>query len=154
MQLSAVTIRQAAIGDLDAIAPLFDAYRQFYGRPSDVAAARAFLLERFRHAESVIFVAFHGDEAVGFTQLYPSFSSVSLAPTYVLNDLFVAPAARKLGAGRQLLDAAVEFARAMGAAELSLETGITNRPAQALYESRGWRRDDEFCVYHLELKGY
>ncbi len=150
--MNVVTVRQATIGDLELLAPLFDGYRQFYGQPSDVAAARAFLLERFRHAESVIFVAFHAEEAVGFTQLYPTFSSVSLARTYVLNDLFVAPTARQLGAGRRLLDAAAEFARSIGAVRLSLETAITNSAAQGLYEACGWQRDDEFYVYNLEIE--
>ncbi|HSY08238.1 MAG TPA: GNAT family N-acetyltransferase [Steroidobacteraceae bacterium] len=146
-----IAIHQATISDLDRIAPLFDGYRQFYGQRSDVAGARAFLLERFGHSESVIFVASRDGAAIGFTQLYPSFSSISLARIYVLSDLYVVSAARKLGAGRLLLEAAAKFARSLGAHQLTLETAVTNRTAQALYEACGWVKDTEFYVYQLTL---
>jgi hypothetical protein len=95
-----IQVRQASVTDLEALVPLFDGYRQFYGKPSDIPLARAFLLERFEHNQSVIFIATQPDgSAVGFTQLYPSFSSVSAARTFLLNDLFVAPAARRSGVG-------------------------------------------------------
>ena len=149
--MSAV-IRQATIDDLDKIAPLFDAYRQFYRQPADLDCARDFLRARFAHHESVIFVAL--DESVaalGFTQLYPLFSSVRTVRTYLLNDLFVAPAARKQGVARSLLAAAADFARANGAASLSLSTAIDNVPAQKLYAALGWKRDEDFCEYNLQL---
>jgi ribosomal protein S18 acetylase RimI-like enzyme len=147
-----VNVRQAEIGDLDALAPLFDAYRQFYKRPSDIAQAREFLFQRFQHSQSVIFIA-HDDEgaAVGFTQLYPLFSSLTLARTFVLYDLFVAPRARRSGAGRQLLRAAADYGRAVGAGALELSTATDNTPAQRLYESEGWVRDTAFYVYGLSL---
>src|SRR5258708_28943950 len=50
-----VTVRQATIFDLDLIAPLFDAYRQFYRKPSDLGLARRFLLERLQHNQSIVF---------------------------------------------------------------------------------------------------
>nr|MDP9280734.1 GNAT family N-acetyltransferase [Chloroflexota bacterium] len=145
-------IRRATTTDLDAAAPLFDAYRQFYGQRSDVAAARAFLEERLRRDESVIFLAVadeDGGEALGFTQLYPSFSSVSLRRLWILNDLFVAPNGRRGGFGRRLLERAREWAIETEAKGLVLATAVTNRAAQALYESCGWQRDDEFQHYHL-----
>ena len=145
-------IRRATISDLDDAAPLFDAYRQFYGQRSDVAAARAFLNERLRRDESVIFLAVadeDGGEALGFTQLYPSFSSVSLKRLWVLNDLFVGPSVRRGGVGRRLLDRAREWAIETGAKGLVLATAVDNSKAQALYESCGWQRDDEFQHYHL-----
>src|ERR1700732_2431676 len=98
-----ISIHQATLKDLDGLAPLFDGYRQFYGQESDVAAAKEFLRDRLIHSESVIFIASRDSLAVGFTQLYPSFSSISLARTYLLSDLFVATHARKLGVGRLLL---------------------------------------------------
>src|SRR5215470_16215356 len=112
------TIRQATIHDLDAIAPLFDAYRQFYRQPPDLSLARAFLAERFAHHESVIFLALDGNRAVGFTQLYPLFSSVRANRIYLLNDLYVVPEARRGGAARRLLQTAADFARSNGAASL------------------------------------
>lgn len=145
-------VRQATVHDLDAVVPLFDAYRQFYRQPPDLERAREFLAERFRHHESVIFLAFDGGgAAVGFTQLYRLFSSVSATRKYLLNDLYVVAAARRSGAARQLIEAATAFARANGAASMSLSTAVDNRPAQQLYESLGWERDTGFYEYNLAL---
>jgi ribosomal protein S18 acetylase RimI-like enzyme len=146
-----IAIRQATLKDLDRVAPLFDEYRQFYRQRSDAAAARAYLHERFSHSESIIFIASRDSGAIGFTQLYPSFSSISLARIYVLSDLFVVSNARKQGAGRLLLEAAAEFGRAAGAHQLTLETASDNLAAQGLYEGCGWLRDTEFYVYQLTL---
>ena len=142
-------VKRATISDLDEAAPLFDAYRQFYGQRSDVAAARAFLDERLRRDESVIFLAVEDSEALGFTQLYPSFSSVSLKRLWVLNDLFVGPTVRRGGVGRRLLDRAREWAIETRAKGLVLATAVDNSKARALYESCGWKRDDEFQHYYL-----
>ena len=142
------TIRQALLSDLEALASLFDGYRQFYGRASDIHAAREFLLARFNHGESVVFIALEGNNPVGFTQLYPSFSSVSLARIFVLNDLFVDERARRKGVASKLMSAAVEFASALGAVRVSLSTATTNETGQALYQSAGWKRDEQFFVYH------
>ena len=142
-------VRRAGLGDLDDLAPLFDGYRQFYGQPSDLVAARAFLAERLRRDESVIFVAIADDMTLGFTQLYPSFSSVSVRRLWILNDLFVSPAARRGGVGRRLLERAREWAVETEAKGLTLTTAVTNSAARSLYESCGWRRDDEFAHYQL-----
>ena len=145
-------VRQACEDDLDLIAPLFDAYRQFYKQPPDLPVARAFLLERFRNSESVVFVALARDgSALGFTQLYPSFSSASARRIFILNDLFVTPEGRRRGVGRSLLEAAADFGRSAGAARLTLSTALDNSSAQALYASAGWQRDHVFCVYTLPL---
>ncbi len=146
-------VRQAVLADLPVLAPLFDGYRQFYGRTSDVAAAEAFLRERFNHGESVVFLAHDEDVPVGFTQLYPSFSSVSLARTFVLNDLFVVPGRRRTGVGSALLRAATDYARSLGAVRVTLNTDIQNTSAQAVYEARGWKRDREYFVYHFLPRG-
>ena len=150
--MSSLFIRQAVLADLDTVAHLFDGYRQFYGQLSDVPAARSFLQARFEHGQSVVFLAELQGQAVGFTQLYPSFSSVSMARVFVLNDLYVAPSARRLSVGEALLKAATDHARALGAVRLSLNTDVENHAAQALYESCGWGRDQKFHAYHLALK--
>ena len=148
----AVKVRQATILDLERLVPLFDAYRQFYRRASDIELARRFLYERFQHNESIIFIALGQDgTALGFTQLFPSFSSVSAAPILVLNDLFVSPAARRLKVGSSLLMAAANYARSVGAVRLTLSTEVTNVTAQALYEREGWSRQTTFYVYNLGL---
>ncbi|HBL47000.1 GNAT family N-acetyltransferase [Gimesia sp.] len=146
-----ITIRQAVLSDLDALVPLFDSYRQFYGRPSDAAAVRGFLQDRLQHGESVLFLASEADTPLGFTQLYPSFSSVSLAQIFILNDLFVTPAGRRQGIATRLIAAAADYARSVNAIRLSLSTEITNQTAQALYQSVGWQQDEQFLVYHLTL---
>jgi len=162
-------IREATPSDLPELVRLFDAYRVFYQRPSDAAAAERFLRDRFARRDSQLFVApFRGaaqagasptrSEAqpsevhlAGFTQLYPTFSSVSMARTYVLNDLFVDPAARRGGVGRALLAAAQAFARAQGAVRVSLDTAVDNHTAQRLYEAFGYRRETAFYRYHQQI---
>jgi len=147
-----ITVRQATIHELDSIAPLFDAYRVFYEQPSDLARAKEFLRARFVHHDSVVLLATdeHGD-GVGFVQLYPFFSSVRTARIYVLNDLFVAASARRRGVAAALMHEAVAFARAVGAAGMSLTTAHTNASAQRLYESLGWQRDEEFREYIIRF---
>lgn len=145
------TVRQAVFSDIDAIAPLFDRYRQFYGYNSDPESAREFLAARFNHGESTLFIACQGDSAIGFTQLYPSFSSASLSRTWILNDLFVSESHRGNGVGKMLLKAATDFAKATGATRLTLATGVNNTPAQALYQSCDWKRDEQFFVYHCYI---
>jgi GNAT superfamily N-acetyltransferase len=146
-----VQIRRATAADIELLVPLFDAYRQFYRRPSDPAAARRFLLERVDMHQSAIFLAFSGGVAIGFTQLFPSFSSVGMARIFILNDLFVAPQARRRGIGSALLQAAAEYARSEAAIWLVLSTELTNTTAQSLYEKEGWKRDTLFCSYQLPL---
>lgn len=143
---------RATLDDLDALTALFDAYRVFYGRTSDRATARAFLQERLRHNESVIFIARDANGgALGFTQLYPAFSSVSAHRIWILNDLFVAPEARHRGVARQLMDRARAFALETGARRLVLETAEDNHPAQTLYESLGYARETGTRHYSLEV---
>ncbi len=138
--------------DLQAAASLFDAYRQFYGQPSDLLAATDFLRQRGERREAVLLLARDASgQALGFCQNYPSYSSVSLAPIWVLNDLFVSASARRCGAGRALLAAAESAARRAGAIRLTLSTQQANHRAQALYESMQWVRDGEFFTYHLRL---
>ena len=143
-----VTVREASLSDLDTLAPLFDQYRQFQGRASDPAAAREFLRARLERAESIVFIARIGAQPAGFAQLYPSFSSVSLKRVFILNDLFVAAAARRKGVATGLLAALEHGAWQRGAGRITLNVARSNGTAQRLYESRGWRRDGEFLMYH------
>ena len=144
-------IELATGADADRVAPLFDAYRQFYGLPSNLQLCRHYLAERIGRDESVVLIAEDAGTALGFVQMYPSFSSLAAARTFVLYDLFVDPAARQRGVGRRLMEAAAEEARRRGAVSLVLSTAKTNRSAQRLYESLGWVRDEEFYEYNLRL---
>jgi ribosomal protein S18 acetylase RimI-like enzyme len=137
-----LSIRRAGVDDLDQLAPLFDAYRQFYQQPGDLPRARGFLRERLERDESRVLIAELDGTMVGFTQLYPMFSSVRTARIWILNDLYVAEQARRRSVARGLLDAAAQLARENGAARLMLETGRDNAPARALYQAAGWSEDD------------
>lgn len=143
-----ITVRQAALTDLEELAALFDQYRQFQGQPTDCAAALDFLRARFDHGESVVFLAHDGAQPVGFAQLYPSFSSVSLKRVFILNDLFVAEAGRRKGVATGLLAAVETYAWSLGAARVTLNVARSNVTAQALYAARGWQQDEQFFMYH------
>ncbi len=146
------SIVRATLDHLDPVAPLFDSYRTFYGQPPDLAIARSFLKARLERNESVIFLALNAQgEGLGFTQLYPSFSSTSARRLWILNDLFVAETARRSGVARALMEAARRFAAADGALELELQTAVDNINAQRLYESLGYVRDTHYYTYILPL---
>ena len=146
--MNTVTVRQAVVADIEALAVLFDQYRQFQGQASDVAAARSFLAQRFDHGESVCFLATDAGSAVGFAQLYPSFSSTSLSRVFILNDLFVAEAARGKKVASQLLSALEAYAWSFGASRVTLNVARGNVAAQQVYSARGWQQDDQFFMFH------
>ena len=149
--MNRIQIRRAHIDDLGLITPLFDLYRQFYEQASDLVSAKSFLQQRIRQNESVIFLAFDGADAVGFTQLYPGFSSVSMARTFLLNDLLVVSSHRRHGVGSLLLEAAVAHAKAEQAVRISLTTNVANATAQSVYEAQGWAREKAFLTYNFKL---
>ena len=139
-------VTKANISDVPKIAPLFDAYRVFYEQTSNLEQAIGFLEQRFENSENVVFLAMIGNEPVGFTQLYKTFSSVSLQSFYILNDLFVKPEHRKKGVGEALLNAAKTFCKEQNVKGLALETASDN-PAQNLYESLDWKKDTDYFHY-------
>ncbi|WP_379132628.1 GNAT family N-acetyltransferase [Paenibacillus sp. sgz500958] len=147
------TIEQGSLENLELLAPLFDQYRVYYGQQSDLRAAYDFLGERLRFNESVVYLAVEGEgsdkRAAGFTQLYPSFSSVTIQRLWILNDLFVHEAYRGRGAGAMLLEAARAYALSTGTKGLSLTTMTDNTVAQRLYTASGYVRDEEFYTYNL-----
>jgi ribosomal protein S18 acetylase RimI-like enzyme len=147
-----VEIWRAGAEDLGLLVPLFDAYRQFYGLPSNPALCRQFLRSRLGQDEAVVFMAGLRDvEGLGFTLLYPTFSSLHARPIWVLYDLFVSASARKRGIGRRLMNRARAHAVESGAASIVLSTAKTNLVGQALYESLGYVQDQEFLTYELFL---
>jgi len=143
---------RASAADVARLAPLFDAYRQFYKKPARRAAARRYLAQRLRRGEAVVFLAELGRSSVGFVQLYPGFSSLSLGRAWVLNDLYVAPEARRHGAARLLMEAARRHGIRTGALRIELATAKTNRAARALYDALGYEADDEFDYLSLPLR--
>jgi GNAT superfamily N-acetyltransferase len=145
-----IKITKATVADVSVIVPLFDAYRCWYHQTSDVKAATEFLNERLQNEQSVIFIAWKEDDAVGFTQLYPIFSSVSMRTAWLLNDLYVDSSVRKEGVGTKLLDAAKAFGAEQKSKWLMLQTGADNKTAQSVYEKHGWVRESDF-FYTLSL---
>ncbi|MHC8318919.1 GNAT family N-acetyltransferase [Pseudomonas sp. LB3P31] len=144
---------RADASHLDLIAPLFDAYRVFYRQPSNPAQSRDFIAERIARDESVIFLAQDDSgEALGFVQLFPTFSSIDAHRTWLLGDLFTTPNARGRGVGTLLMNTARSFVVLSGGKAMVLETATDNLGAQRLYESLGYVRDTGYYTYCLDLQ--
>ena len=140
------------------VVDLFDQYRVFYNQTSDKALADHYINQRLENNESVIFVALEtingNDISVGFTQLYPTYSSVRATKNWILNDLYVDASHRRKGIGEQLIQAAMQFAKADNARFVQLETATDNYNAQRLYESIGFVKqapEEDFFVYRIAL---
>ncbi len=141
-------IFEAQSFDLKALAGLFDAYRQFYRQISDKESAINFLSDRMREKDSVIFIAFdENSRAIGFTQLYPLFSSVGMKKTWLLNDLFVDPAFRGKGISKLLIEKSKDHARITKANGLHLETEKSNSIGLQLYPSEGFELNSTSNFY-------
>ncbi|MCX2899799.1 GNAT family N-acetyltransferase [Pseudomonas mandelii] len=144
---------RADASHLELIAPLFDAYRVFYRQPSNLAQSRAFVAERIARDESVIFLAQDDTgEALGFVQLFPTFSSIDAHRTWLLGDLFTTPNARGRGVATLLMNTARSYVVLSGGKGMVLETATDNLNAQRLYESLGYVRDSGYYTYCLDLQ--
>lgn len=146
-------IVQATLEHLDLLAPLFVKYREFYGMLSYPESSRKFLEKRLRRKESVIYLALADEEdcLLGFCQLYPSFSSLSLKRVWILNDIYVAEEARRQLVADHLLQHAKQMARETHAVRMRVSTSVDNEVAQKVYESIGFREDQEFKNYTLPI---
>jgi ribosomal protein S18 acetylase RimI-like enzyme len=155
MSSAKLRIDRIEAADVERVVWLFDQYRVYYEQPSDLNGVRTFLTSLLEKGDSVIFAAvderYHETEAIGFTQLYPTYSSLSIKKVWTLNDLFVKPEARGIGAGRALIEEASSLARDTQAKGLQLCTYHDNYSAQRLYESIGFARDTEFYHYFLKV---
>ena len=146
-----MTIIQANIEHLEDLVTLFNDYRIFYKQDSDSELASQFLKDRIEKNQSVIFIAYLDYEAVGFTQLYPLFSSVSMKPMYLLNDLFVKSNYRGKGIGEALINKAKALCETQKNKGLALQTA-TDNPAQKLYERLGFIKDHDIYYYWTREK--
>ncbi|HMG83090.1 MAG TPA: GNAT family N-acetyltransferase [Ferruginibacter sp.] len=140
------------------VTDLFNKYRIFYKQPSDLVTAKKFIRSRIDNNESEIFVALASINdrklPVGFTQLYPAYSSVRAIKYWILNDLYVEADHRKKGIGEALIKTAIEFAKKDGAMIVELSTAVDNYTAQHLYENIGFKKqktDDGFFTYQFTL---
>lgn len=140
-------IIRASESHLTELVPLFNQYRIFYEQTSDELSARKFLEDRFRKGECIVFLAIVNKEPAGFTLLYSSFSSVSLKPVFILNDLYVKKGFRHNGIGEQLLERTKELCLEKGYKGLAIETA-TDNPARQLYEKLGWKKDTR-CFHYF-----
>lgn len=149
-------IRRITLDQLHLVTGLFDSYRVFYKKPSDIVLAETFIKERLEKNESVIFVALDTENGqsvpIGFTQLYPMYSSVSATKNWILNDLYVESSHRKQGIGEALIKTAMRFAKTEGATFVQLETAVDNYTAQSLYEAIGFKKQEPesgYLVYRI-----
>ena len=132
---------------LHDLIPLFDGYRIFYNQESDFIGARDFLTERLTNNESIIYIAYEEENPVGFIQLYPIFSSVSMEPMYILNDLFVDSSFRNTGVGEALIHKAKNLCVEQNSKGMVLETQPSNKRAQGLYEKVGFVKDENLHFF-------
>lgn len=139
-------IIKAEIQHLQDLVPLFNGYRMFYKQVSDIKGAEQFLKERLTKKDTIIFLAYAHEKAVGFTHLFHSFSSVSMQPMFILNDLFVEKNYRKQGIGVALLNQAKQVCKALHYKGIGLQTETTN-PAQHLYEHLDWKKDPDLHYF-------
>ena len=149
-----MNIKRINLSEANLVIGLFDKYRVFYKKDSDIELAERFIKTRLENNESVIYVALEGDSPVGFTQLYPKYSSVSAVKNWILNDLYVDSNYRKQGIGEALIKTAMEFAKSSGATYVQLETAVDNYTAQSLYEGIGFQKqepDTEYFLYRIPV---
>lgn len=139
-------ILQATMNELEDLTKLFDEYRQFYGIDSDISSAKAFLQLRLALKESVVFVAQEDGKVIGFTQLYPTFSSIALQRAFILNDIYVTEDARGLGVGKALMEQVFQYCEQQDARYVTLQTAADNVNARKLYEKLHMKQD-EYCNY-------
>ena len=145
-------IIQAQTEHADDVGVLFDLYRQFYHQPADLTLAQDYISSRLANEESIIYVAYEGQEAMGFVQLYPSFCSVQACKILILYDLYVAAEHRRKGIGEALMNRATALAKESGAARLDLLTAKDNMPGQTLYEKLGYQKTLQgFFAYSLQV---
>ncbi|HEY8297605.1 MAG TPA: GNAT family N-acetyltransferase [Candidatus Baltobacteraceae bacterium] len=146
-----ITIDRATSEHLDAVTPLFDAYRRFFTHKDDTAVSESFIGARLAVGDSVIFLAFEDGEAVGFIQLYPLFSSWYARRIWFLSDLYVAEEARKRSIGRALVRRVVEYAEETEASSVMVELPFSEPHLQRFYSSFGFAKDDIFELYRLKV---
>ncbi len=147
-----MNIRKANIHDIAQLSILFDAYRVFYEKESNVELAKIFLSDRINNHESEIFVAENEDKKlVGFVQLYPIFSSTRMKRLWLLNDLFVDETQRSKGISVALMDAAKDLCKTTNSCGMILETAKTNIIGNNLYPKTGFELDNEHHYYSWNI---
>lgn len=140
-------IKQANTSDVEKILPLFNEYRSFYRQPVSDKSIN-FLYERIQKNQSVIFYYEESNKIMGFVQLYPSFSSIGLGSTWILNDLYISPEHRRKKIATKLIEKTLSFAKDSNAINVQLSTLIPNINAQELYKKLGFKKDNDYFYFN------
>lgn len=151
LTMNKLSIRQATIHDLPKLVPIFDSYREYFGQRKNPKEAEKFLFEKFEHLESIIFLAEQNSGILGFAQLYPVFSSLTLERVWLLNDFFVAEEYRYRGVGKELFIHIKEFTLLTNAKGIELTVEHSNSSAWKFWERQGFTLDEEFRSYYYKL---
>ncbi|NVJ65053.1 MAG: GNAT family N-acetyltransferase [Gammaproteobacteria bacterium] len=144
-------IKICNINDLDKLVPLFDDYRQHFKQASDQAAVKEYLQARISSNEAMIYLAQSQDQLHGFVILYPSFSSIGLAPIWILNDFYLKSGANKRLMAKQLLDRLSQDCREAGAIRIEVTTRKENHKLHKLYKEYGFEKDYKYDYYFLQI---
>ncbi len=145
---SGLRVESATEPDVLALAELFDRYRVFYGRASELEAAVGFVRHQVHEGPTRFFLAKLDGTQIGFVHVLPSFDTLAMRTAWILEDLYVDEAFRGRGAAAALLAHVESFASATGATRISLTTAHTNLPTQRRYVAHGYRLDETFRAYH------
>lgn len=147
-----ISIRAATAGDIGLIHELILALADYEKLRDEVRADPA-MLERHlfgaRPAAEVM-IAEQDGAAVGFALFFQTFSTFEGRPGLYLEDLYVRPEARGLGAGKALLARLAQLALERDCARLEWAVLDWNAPALAFYRSVGAKPLDEWTVQRLD----
>ncbi len=146
-----VDIKRCNINDLERLVPLFDDYRQHFKQASDLVAVKTYLAERLETKDALIYLAQSGEELHGFVVLYPSFSSIGLAPIWILNDFYLKSGNNKRLMAKKLLDQLSQDCREAGAIRIEVTTRKENHKLHKLYKDYGFEKDYKYDYYFLQV---
>jgi GNAT superfamily N-acetyltransferase len=155
VQLSeTVQVRSVQRGDFPQWKPLWDGYNAFYGRIGDTALASDITLmtwSRFFDAHEPVhaLVAVDSGQIVGLAHFLYHRSTIQLAPSCYLSDLFTLDAVRGRGVGRALISAVYAQAKLAGSPRVYWQTHETNAVAMRLYDQVAERSG--FLVYRKSI---
>ncbi|KGQ69992.1 hypothetical protein A1D23_11140 [Chelonobacter oris] len=141
-------IFKAELWNLELILPLFEQYRREQGMNDNPERALAFLANRIRFSESILFIAVNDQQAVGFVQLYPRLSSVRLQRYWQLTDIFVTQIPNQQEILRELLRKSREFVSFTQSNLLVVESAQTQRE---FWHQQGFKLNPNKGVFEVRL---
>lgn len=147
-----IRIEAVSAEQYEALVPMIAAYQGFYEADDIRDDRNRKFFRRFiaPSDDGMLIAAWRGEELVGYTCLYWTFSSVQAIETVLMNDLYVDSSARGEGVGRALIEAAADVARERGCSRLEWSTAPDNATAQRLYDTFGAEKST-WLEYQLRL---